>query len=67
MVCRCGYEFCYSCGGKYGDCDCGVNGFRQRHIGDYNRPVVPNFVPNKFAPRKKNKPKNPGKNRKRKR
>lgn len=22
MVCRCKYEFCYKCGGKYMDCEC---------------------------------------------
>lgn len=22
MTCRCGYEFCYICGGHYGDCEC---------------------------------------------
>ena len=22
MVCRCKYEFCYKCGGKYPDCEC---------------------------------------------
>jgi len=22
MTCRCGYEFCYRCGGKYGRCQC---------------------------------------------
>lgn len=22
MSCRCGYQFCYKCGGKYGDCEC---------------------------------------------
>ncbi len=23
MVCRCGTEFCYACGGFYGKCECG--------------------------------------------
>jgi E3 ubiquitin-protein ligase RNF144 len=23
MTCRCGYQFCYRCGGKYGGCRCG--------------------------------------------
>ena len=22
MTCRCGYQFCYICGGKYQDCEC---------------------------------------------
>ena len=22
MTCRCKYEFCYKCGGKYRSCDC---------------------------------------------
>lgn len=22
MSCRCGYQFCYKCGGKYGECEC---------------------------------------------
>jgi len=22
MTCRCKYEFCYKCGGKYMDCEC---------------------------------------------
>ncbi len=22
MTCRCGEQFCYKCGGKYGACDC---------------------------------------------
>ena len=22
MSCRCGFQFCYKCGGKYGDCEC---------------------------------------------
>ena len=22
MTCRCGYQFCYVCGGKYQDCEC---------------------------------------------
>lgn len=22
MTCRCGYQFCYKCGGKYMDCEC---------------------------------------------
>jgi len=22
MTCRCKYQFCYKCGGKYGDCEC---------------------------------------------
>ena len=22
MTCRCGYEFCYRCGGKYRECEC---------------------------------------------
>jgi len=22
MTCRCGYEFCYKCGGKYMECEC---------------------------------------------
>lgn len=25
MTCRCGYEFCYQCGAKYGTCECQSN------------------------------------------
>ena len=28
MRCRCGKDFCYKCGGKYGSCECAIENRR---------------------------------------
>lgn len=35
MTCRCGYEFCYICGGVYGSCQCHARGGNDYDDEDY--------------------------------